>query len=459
MSHPLLKTAIRFFFISILLILPAKIATACLCGPAPTVLGAFDAADEVLIVRVLSTPTVNERVVASSNLEILRPTIVRVERVYKGKANIGDELSFRSKDPGICSRWFNQSIVNSELLLYLNPPAKPHAPREVSFCNRSNTIDAAREDLLYLDNMETYRGKTRVSGTYLGSEPWLLTTANRKIQIIGNEKVYETYTDETGVFEIYDLPPGNYRVVIEIPTGWKFWDWYPASETGVRGQLGPTEAGQFVLEPKKHASINVIFKPDSSVAGTIVGPEGNPFPVCAHLVRESHIEEVSTCTDKKGNFRFDDVVPDEYLLVLNPSDQLSSEEPYRRWFYPGTAQREKAVAINVAVGEKVKNINLVVPWIHETVTVAGVLYFANDRPVIAHPVRFLPTTPTKDVNGIASAHTDSEGRFELKVLKGLSGTVSSELHGCGGMFERIDAQHDIRNLVLRLPIPTCKVNE
>ena len=278
MSHPLQKTVIRFFFISLLLILPAKIASACTCGPALTVLGAFDAADEVVIVRVLSMPTVLERTIGSSQRDSGRATVVRVERVYKGKANIGDELSFGPGDPGSCRSMFSQLSVNSEALLYLNPPEKPNALREMNFCNRSNKVEAAREDLLYLDNLEKYRGKTRVSGVYLDSEQGLLRTANRKIQIIGNEKVYETYTDETGVFEIYDLPPGNYHVVAEIPTGWKFWGWYPLSITGVRGKLGPGESGQFVLEPKKHASINVTFRPDSSVAGTIVGPNGNPLP-------------------------------------------------------------------------------------------------------------------------------------------------------------------------------------
>ena len=487
MSHPLLKTAIRFFFISILLILPVKIASACLCGPVPTVLDAYDAADEVLIVRVLSVPTVQEKATASSELDNSRLTIVRIERVYKGTANVGDEFSLRPSGPSGCGRNFAQDSVNNEFLFYLKTPDKPDAPRQVSFCNRSNKIEAAREDVLYLDNLEKHRGKTRVSGIYLGSKPELLTTGNRKIQIIGSQKSYETYTDETGVFEIYDLPPGNYRVVTEIPTGWKFWGWYPLSITGVRGSLGPgpNEFGQFVLEPKKHASFNMIFLPDSTVAGTIVGPTGNPLLVCAHLWKpdQTQGEVAPTCTDKKGRFLFDSVVPGTYLLVLNPADQVSSEKPFPRLFYPGTAQREKAVLIDVAVGEKVKNINLVVPKIHETVTVEGVLYFANDRPVTGQPVRFSPTTAAKDVSGIAYAHTDDEGRFELKVLKGLSGMVSSEITAHAGMFEdcpafdalvndsgkntislkttpiKVEAKDDINNLVLQLPIPNCKLKK
>jgi hypothetical protein len=60
MFHPQLKAAIRFFLISILLILPAKIAGACSCPPRANVLDAYEAADEVLIVRVLSVAAVDQ---------------------------------------------------------------------------------------------------------------------------------------------------------------------------------------------------------------------------------------------------------------------------------------------------------------------------------------------------------------------------------------------------------------
>jgi hypothetical protein len=60
MFHPQLKAAIPFFLISILLILPAKIAGACSCPPRANVLDAYEAADEVLIVRVLSVAAVDQ---------------------------------------------------------------------------------------------------------------------------------------------------------------------------------------------------------------------------------------------------------------------------------------------------------------------------------------------------------------------------------------------------------------
>ena len=89
MFHPQLKAAIRFFLISILLILPAKIAGACSCPPRANVLDAYEAADEVLIVRVLSVAAVDQTARVRSQygrdlLETLADTGRCSLRVIKG---------------------------------------------------------------------------------------------------------------------------------------------------------------------------------------------------------------------------------------------------------------------------------------------------------------------------------------------------------------------------------------
>jgi hypothetical protein len=479
MSHPLLKAAIRFFFISILLILPVKIAGACSCGPTPNVLEAYEAADEVLIVRMLSLQKV-EHIEGVRPYIDSQPAIVRVERVYKGKSGVTDQLVFGTGFLG-CSRMFDQDAIGKEFLVYLKRPKYPTDHWYASYCDRSNKLQYAREDLLYLDNQQNLRGKTRVSGMILGTQFELLSVANRKIRIIGSQKTYETNTDENGVYEVYDLPPGQYRIEPELPVGWKFFGWYPRSTTSVSGRFKPGESGRFVLEPNKHASINMMFRPDSSVAGKIVGPNGIPdFRICAHLWRPDQIDgpSDSACTNEKGHFLFDSVVPGTYVLVINPTNEPDSSAPYPRLFYPGTEDREKAVLIDVDVGQKVRGINMVVPLL-ETVKVEGVLYFANDVPARNQSVLFLPATKN-GVEGLAQTNTDNKGRFSFRVIKGLAGNVIAETHIFAGIFEncpavdalvkdspqknvqintpaiRVEAQTDIRNLVLRFPFPMCK---
>ena len=36
---------------------------------------------------------------------------------------------------------------------------------EISYCGRSKRLESARDDLLYLDNLEKVKGKSRISGT------------------------------------------------------------------------------------------------------------------------------------------------------------------------------------------------------------------------------------------------------------------------------------------------------
>jgi hypothetical protein len=225
----------------------------------------------------------------------------------------------------------------------------------------------------------------------------------------------------------------------------------------------------------------MMFRPDSSLAGTIVGPNGTPLPsICARLWRPDQTDGASdsACTNDKGRFLFDSVFPGTYVLVLNPTNEPSSSEPFRRLFYPGTDDRKKAVLIDVAIGQKVRGINMVVPLL-ETVTIEGVLYFSNDVPARNHNVRFLPDV-NNGVDGFAQTNTDDKGRFSLRVMKGLAGKVSSETYIFAGIFEncpavdalvkdspqknvqintpaiRIDAENDIRNVVLRFPFPMCK---
>ena len=257
MSHPLLKAAIRFFCISLLLILPAKIASACLCGPRANVLEAYEAADEVLIVRVLSVETVEDMRGDGPNSDDSGLTIGRVERVYKGSSKVNDQLVFGDSRNVSCLWSFEKDLINKELLFYLKRPAKPNDRWVAPMCSRSTTMEFASEDLLYLDNQEKLRGKTRVSGMYWGIQPSLLAAGNRKIRIIGRQKTYELNTDASGVFEIYDLPPGKYRIEPELPTGWTFYGFYPRSTTNVRAKA---TQGEFVLEPKKHASIYIAFR-------------------------------------------------------------------------------------------------------------------------------------------------------------------------------------------------------
>ncbi len=500
MSRSLFRFASQACLLVLLLLLPAEIARACSCGATPTVLESFDGSEVVVILRVLSVEKVvpkkapdakqsdepaerEERYVAD-----VRSTTMRVEKIYKGKVKVGDELVFGQGGGGDCIWTFDEESIGRQYLFYLDTPDKPGALWYAVACGRNTPLAGAGEDLPYLDNMRKWRGKTRVSGNYGGWQNPDLEAANRTIRIIGEKKTYETKTNDAGVFEVYNLPPGKYRLEPELEPGWKINTAWLRHSTRYPGNAQADETStksiDFVVEPKKHTSVDLVFQPDTAVEGTVVGPTGEPLPdVCPHLTAPDQKEDLEggpvDCTDNIGRFRIDSVYPGAYLVVLNPAGKQTSTEPFGRLFYPGTPDREQAAVIRVGAGETVKGINIVVPNLAKQITVEGVLYTSDDKPVADQWVDF--QADSKDgIDGDTEAKTDAQGRFSLKVLEGVSGNVSSELVGFVGLFENcpkfdemvkesgktflsistppvaIQARQDIYNVVLRFPFPSCK---
>ena len=242
------KLAFGTFIIAAIFLLPG-VAFACSCAPKGTVLDSYDPSEVVIIARVLSVDRMKEDV---------RSTKIVVEKVYKGKMQTGDELILAQGDGANCIMTFSEQDIGSRLLFYLNTPPRDSKFWAAFICGRSGPVKSATEDLLYLDNLDQVRGKTRVSGKYrplvgLGR----LDVANRTIKIVGQGQTYETKTDENGTFEIYDLPPGDYRLEPEIPAGWRISVnslWHSSSASPK--QSSERHVG-FTLPPQKHASIDL----------------------------------------------------------------------------------------------------------------------------------------------------------------------------------------------------------
>ncbi len=256
MRHLALKIALAA---AAILLLKTSIAIACTCAPKPSVLKEYDWAQAVLIARVASVEKSSKQDKQEHDYGVRSSRLV-VEKVYKGDVRIGDELQFAQGDGMNCVMRFSEGNIGQRVLLYVGiPPAG--TLWVVSFCGRSTSVERATEDLLYLDKMDQVRGKTRVSGTYgrgfYGQE---LKVAGRKIRIVSDSDAYETTTDEHGVFEIYGLPPGDYRLEPELLPG-LIVDraWLSLSGDANQEQSTATYVA-FTLKPEKHVSIQLGFK-------------------------------------------------------------------------------------------------------------------------------------------------------------------------------------------------------
>jgi hypothetical protein len=487
-----------FFFA--LLLTATKTANACSCGPRPTVLEAFEQSDEVVILRAISVEKV-QNTETEYYLDGIRSATLVVEKVFKGKLKARDEIVFGQGSGADCIWTFSEESVGRQFLFYLTRPDKPSTAgglpsREpdlwfTSFCGRSKGLVGATEDLLYLENIAKVRGKTRISGSIGGSFAYRdidIDVDGKKIKIIGPKKTYETKTDKDGVFEIYDLPPGKYFIEPETPAGWKidtyFLRYSPSvvqDESGRWEMKSPRQVA-ITLEPKKHASVYIAFTEENFVRGRVLDPKGNAMSrVCVYLLRPGQDAwGPSDCTNERGQFEITEIPEGEYVLVANQDGKPSNREPFPKIFYPNVTERERAAVINIRPGERLANLDIVIPKLEETVTISGILQYSDGKPVAEEWVKFKVTKKDEKIDGDVDEKTDDAGRFTLRVLKGLTGELAAEEWLMKGIYKncpkvdelvaksgknnvtvfsnviKLTTEQDAYEVELTLPFPKCE---
>ena len=498
------RTSQLFLFVAMLLgalfFISTQTAKACSCGPRPTVLEAFEGAEEVVIVRALSVEKAQDTE-KRSYVDGVRSATLIVEKVFKGKLQVRDEIVFGQGGGADCIWTFDDQSVGHQHLFYLTRPEtlaksdRGYLPSNepglwFAFgCGRSTGLAHATEDLLYLENMRKRRGQTRISGSIGGGFEYPdIDVEGKKIKIIGEKKTYETKTNKDGVFEFYNLPPGKYSIEPEMSAGWKidpYWLRYSSSVVG--GQFEQREKKslkqvEILLEAKKHASVNIVFDVDNFVRGRVLGPKGRPMSrVCVYLWPPGAEPWGSfDCTDEQGRFEITSVPKGEYVLVANRDGKLSSQEPFRQIFYPNVSERERAAVITIRPGETIENLDIVIPALEEMITIEGVLHYSDGRPVAEKWVKFKATKKDEKIDGDVSEKTDPNGKFRLQVLKGLRGEVFGEDWLTTGLFldcPKVDeliaksgrnnvtvlsnivtltTEQDVYELELTLPFPWCE---
>jgi len=256
MNHILLKLAAAVAVV----LLQTSIGFGCTCAPKRPVLDEFEWAGVVVIARVASVEKAEKKDRERYDYGVRSARLV-IEKVYKGEAKVGQEIVFAQGDGANCLMRFSEEYIGRRALYYLGDVPPNDEPMVVSFCGRSGSVDTATEDLLYLDKLGQVRGKTRVSGKYAGGFYRRdLKVAGRKIRFVTDADSYETITDENGVFEIYGLPPGDYRLEPELQPGLTLDGAWLSLSGGANLDKSTDTYVAFTLKPKRHVSIELGFK-------------------------------------------------------------------------------------------------------------------------------------------------------------------------------------------------------
>ena len=144
---------------------------------------------------------------------------VVVEKIYKGiKENRLTLHQLGSKNAP-------KFVLGSRYLFYANFD-RVTKKWEVRPCGRTRMAQYVQDDLYYLNGLPASHNKTRIAGKVTlyqtdKDNPQGTTEklAGIRITIKGEAKEYEVVTDEQGMYELYDAPPGRYVIQPDIPRG------------------------------------------------------------------------------------------------------------------------------------------------------------------------------------------------------------------------------------------------
>ena len=267
--------------ILVFLFLNAPVVNACSCGGYPAVCGAYESADAVFIGVVQNVEARMAKTEDGREYIGGQDAKVQVEKSFKGTPK--PEVVFRSEgsscDPVYeeGQRWLFFAYYNKESRKW-----------RIAACGRSKVIDGGSEELRYLERLPKSATTTRISGElkHYEDDPVKGFTAVKniigaKVKIIGESKTYETFTDKDGIYEIYGLPPGKYKIDPEIPLGLRvrFPIHYGPVDYVDRQNI------KLVLDAKSCASVDFILSSKNRIAGRVFGADGVVFPnVCLNLI-------------------------------------------------------------------------------------------------------------------------------------------------------------------------------
>lgn len=489
MRHPFKPSMLLLAFTLSLAL--SEAAEGCSCGGWPTSCQSYASAEAVFVGTITSVEWVNPRKDEADNVvgdgQLAR---VHVEQVFKNMKQT--EVVFRS-DNTSCDPFY----AEGQRWLFFAYFDKKEKAWRIRACDRSTPVEGAADDLLYLQGLPASAQKTRLSVTLTHYEDVPEAGFKRveklsgvRVKVVGAAKTYEVYTNADGVAVAEGIPPGPYAVEADVPKGLKlrFPIYYGRIELVPAGQPGTPSyryAGvpRLVLGEKDCASASFVYSSDTSVSGRLLGADGRPLPnVCLCLMPAGKVVPDTwkfDCTDEQGRYQLEEIPPGQYVIVVNDDNKVTGFAPFRRAFYPGVFERERAGVLTVIPGTNMKDLDIYIPAEEPTRTLRGVLLFSDGKPVAKETVTFVPDAPREGYDGEVGVQTDEQGRFSMPVLQGLKGTLRGSMYTYAGEHAncprldklikktgesvpqietrpvRLEVNADVQDIKLAFPFPFC----
>lgn len=411
---------------SIVLVALAVHGHACPVEIIPTPCEALANADAVFIARITAiTPLtdVDSDDAAEAAERIAHPGVVAfmgpyridvvVERAFfgvpVGPLSVRSEVA-RSMPLIPSARWlfYGRRDSDSGALVVLGPGS------------RSAPVQHAADDIAFLSSRVPLT--TRLAGLVTHWE-FVPGVGVRRVAPLADVRVtitdaggsaFDVFTDRDGLYEVRGLPAGAYMVHADIPE--------PLAMA--------IEDGMSIDVPLRGcATLDIVGWPTGRVTGRITdasgrGVEGMVLGLDLADRHSSHSDAMAeVVTDEEGRYEFERVPDGDYVVVVNPVDDLSDDTS--AFFVPGVASKTDAAIAHVDAGGSVDDFDIRLA--RDVTMLEGIVLDAAGTPV---PFAWVALTPADNSEGtvVPEALTDADGRFTLRVFEETVGTLQAHAY-------------------------------
>lgn len=211
-----------------------------------------------------------------------------------------------------------------------------------------------------------------------------------KIEVISNDKTFNTVTTKYGDFSLSLPAPGSFKVRVLVPYAARLME-YSDDDIAIKSTKTDslsTFEYDVTLEKSQCSYLQIdVYGTDPHATATVTG---NVLTATGEAVDKGAVHlsnEVDTGPDyvsflkKDGSFKFERVAVGEYYVVLNARNEVPEEydAPYARTYYPATVDKREAKKIQVTEGSTIENLAIRVgPRMTER-TVAGTVVWKSGR--------------------------------------------------------------------------------
>lgn len=305
-------------------------------------------------------------------------------------------------------------------------------------CSRTQPIQFSLVDLRLLRKPPP-EGRGRAMGYVLAPEiytspferpPKPTFVAGAQITVTGPAASRKVTTDSEGVYELEDLPPGDYALRLSM---------LETQSEGCLNRDGSPARIHLGDDGVVERNLHVFW--EGRIEGAVKSDSGSPAHAWVQLLSADE-RRVSGCIDwfqitaKDGSYRFQQVPPGRYRIVLNPNGPFD-EWPHDLQYFPSGVHESAARVFELAPGQQVKGIDFRPPLLPPRTTQVRVTWPNGE--VAADAGICVAYENTRDYDSLSGPlyykTTDQHGIAQLATYGSSQVRVFAKHSGTSGRFQ------------------------